>query len=400
VRVKWYETRKRWRLIVPVRFTGTGKKQFILFKSKAEGEAEIRRILNRGSSSRPQISEADEAAITLAKDYGMSPEQYLDAIRLYKEQVLSVTKRATLEEACTAFLNHQQHEQRNVRTVWSDRQALRDKLIPALGAETPMTEVTLKKIDDCIGAFPPGGTRKTFYIRVKKFMKWAWREGYTATNLMADSRSKDRWRENTEKMDVETFRRILFVAAGLEPIHPGEAPTLRFQRLLPRYVLGGLAGLRNCEIIRAYPCDRVIEWTDVLWNKNLIMVRHEVAKQTRAKNRLRYPELEPAAKEWLQLVRKPSGPMLEVSQSRFTILNRELRKALKFKIPENGLRNSYASYRLSIDSPGTVAKAMGDTEATMKRWYTETLEPGDGDEWFSIRPAMDNKIIQMSEAVA
>jgi hypothetical protein len=177
-------------------------------------------------------------------------------------------------------------------------------------------------------------------------------------------------------------------------------PTLRYQRLLPRYVLGGLAGLRNCEIIRAYPGDPVIEWTDVLWNKNLVMIRHEVAKQTRAKNRLRYPELEPAAKEWLQLVRKPIGPMLEISQSTFTILNRELRKALKFKIPENGLRNSYASYRLSIESPGTVAKAMGDTEETMKRWYTETLEPGDGHAWFGIHPKMDKKIVSMAAAGA
>jgi excisionase family DNA binding protein len=81
VRVKWYKTRKRWRVIVPARFTGTGKKQFILFKSKLEGEAEIRRILNRGNSSSPQISEGDEAAITLAKGYGMSPEQGLETLR-------------------------------------------------------------------------------------------------------------------------------------------------------------------------------------------------------------------------------------------------------------------------------------------------------------------------------
>jgi hypothetical protein len=372
MKVKWYETRKRWRLIVPARFTGTGKKQFILFRSKTEGEAEVRRILNRGSSSKPQVTVADEAALTLAKDEGLSPQQMLDAIRLYKQQVLSVTKKATLEEACNAFIEHQQHEERNVRTVWSDRQALRDKLIPALAATTPMTEVTLKKVEDCIGAFPPGGTRKTLYIRVKKFFNWAFHEGYTATNLMAGSKSADKWRENTEKMDMESFRRLLFVAAGLEPIKPGEEPTLRYQRLLPRYVLGGLAGLRNCEIIRAHAGDPVIEWTDVLWNKNLLVIRHEVAKQTRAKNRLRYPELEPVAKEWLQLVRKPTGPMLEISHSTFTILNRELTKALKLKIPKNGLRNSYASYRLSVESPGTVAKAMGDTEETMKRWYTET----------------------------
>ncbi len=400
MKVKWYETRKRWRLIVPARFTSTGKKRFILFKSKTEGEAEIRRILNRGSSSKPQISEADEAALTLAKDEGLSPQQMLDAIRLYKQQVLSVTKKATLEEACKAFIEHQQHEQRNVRTVWSDRQALRDKLIPALGATTPMTEVTLKKVEDCVGAFPPGGTRKTFFIRVKKFLKWAWREGYTATNLMAGSKSADNWKENTEKMDVETFRRILFVVAGLEPTHPGEAPTLRFQRLLPRYVLGGMAGLRSCEIVPSYPNDPVIEWSDILWNKNLVMVRHEVAKQTKAQDRLRYVNLEPAAKEWLRLVAKPSGPMLDISLTRYTQLHRELRKALGLRLPKNGWRNSYASYRLSIESPGTVAKAMGDTEATMKRWYTETLEPGDGHAWFSIRPGMDNKIIPMSEAVA
>jgi len=93
MKVKWYETRKRWRLIIPARFTATGKKQFILFKSKSDGEAEIRRILNRGSSSKPQITEADEAAFTLAKDEGLSPQQMLDAIRLYKQQVLDVTKK-------------------------------------------------------------------------------------------------------------------------------------------------------------------------------------------------------------------------------------------------------------------------------------------------------------------
>jgi hypothetical protein len=126
---------------------GTGKKQFILFKSKSDGEAEIRRILNRGSSSKPQITEADEAAFTLAKDEGLNPQQMLDAIRLYKQQVLGVTKKATLQEAADAFIKYQEHERRNIRTIYSDRQALRDKLIPALGGETPMTEVTLQKIE-------------------------------------------------------------------------------------------------------------------------------------------------------------------------------------------------------------------------------------------------------------
>jgi hypothetical protein len=108
MKVKWYETRKRWRLIVPTRFTGTGKKQFILFKSKSDGEAEIRRILNRGSSSKPQVSEADEAAFTLAKDEGLSPQQMLDAIRLYKQQVLGVTKKGARHSAAKPKYNSNQ----------------------------------------------------------------------------------------------------------------------------------------------------------------------------------------------------------------------------------------------------------------------------------------------------
>jgi hypothetical protein len=80
----------------------------------------------------------------------------LDAIRLYKQQVLGVTKKATLQEASDAFIKRQEHEQRNIRTVYSDRQALRDKLIRALGAETPMTELTLE------WSFWERGTSHTF----------------------------------------------------------------------------------------------------------------------------------------------------------------------------------------------------------------------------------------------
>jgi hypothetical protein len=68
-----------------------------------------------------------------------------------------------------------------------------------------MTAIALKQVEDCIEAYPPGGTRKTFFVRVKKVLTWAWREQYTATNLMAGTKSADNWRDNTEKMDLETF---------------------------------------------------------------------------------------------------------------------------------------------------------------------------------------------------
>jgi hypothetical protein len=44
----------------------------------------------------------------------------------------------------------------------------------------------------------------------------------------------------------------------------------------------------------------VVEWRDFMWKKKLLVVRDEVAKQTRARDRLRYVPLETATIKLLQ----------------------------------------------------------------------------------------------------
>ena len=61
---------------------------------------------------------------------------------------------------------------------------------------------------------------------------------------------------------------------------------------------------------------------------------------------------------------------------------------MRIKLPENCLRNSYATYAQTFRSLGDVAKAVGDQEATVKRYYIETLEPNVGHEWFKVLPRM------------
>ena len=83
------------------------------------------------SNSRKASGLRAEEAFAAVEDFG--PQQIPDAIRLYKQQVLCVTKKATHQEAANTFIKYQEHERSNNRTVYSDRHALRDKLIPALG---------------------------------------------------------------------------------------------------------------------------------------------------------------------------------------------------------------------------------------------------------------------------
>jgi integrase len=184
-------------------------------------------------------------------------------------------------------------------------------------------------------------------------------------------------------LSPELFQRVLRVAQGKEPPREGLEPALKYTRLVPYLVLGGFQGLRTCEIVREHGADPVIEWSDILWKKKLIVVRDEVAKQTRASDRLRYVPLEPDAVDLLESLRA-TGPVLPIMRKAFYSLRQDLCRQMRVRWPENCLRNSYATYAQTFRSAGDVARAMGDAESTVKRFYVQTLEPGVGKKWFSL----------------
>ena len=72
--------------------------------------------------------------------------------------------------------------------------------------------------------------------------------------------------------------------------------------------MAGFAGVRRSELVREYTEDQVLKWEDVDWQKQLITVRHEVAKQTSRKigNR-RFIPMEGALLHWLGPYRKEEG---------------------------------------------------------------------------------------------
>jgi hypothetical protein len=117
---------------------------------------------------------------------------------------------------------------------------------------------------------------------------------------MANIQPADKWGINAEHLTVASYNRLLRVVAGTEPPSKGLESTTKYQFLLPYFVLGGMAGLRTCELVRSEPADPVLNWEDILWAKNLIVVRHEVAKQTRCRDHKRYVPLEREAAEILK----------------------------------------------------------------------------------------------------
>jgi hypothetical protein len=383
---RYFPARKNWVLYVPGYLTESRKSERRFFSTLEEAEKAAYEIEFRGSTARVKIDKTSEAVLEYADLHGLSKEEHFEAIQFYKKMVKSVTKQATLEEAAHAYTQHHEHEQSNWRTISKYNSTL-DRLCGKLNPNMPMVELTEDKILNVyLKDFKPGVTRLSQYRNIHAFVVWAHRNGYLPSNPLEKTKPTDRWESNKEILKVEHFRRILFLSAE------------KFPRLLPFFVLGGFAGLRRCEMISSQPAskDPRIEWTDIDWKKDKIKIRQDVAKETLADDRRRSIPLEPAAKEWLQLIAKTDGPVMEISQSTLQREKEALLDMLRIKVPDNALRNSYASYAASFRGLGDVARAMGDLESTIKRFYVDLVDdPELGRAWFAIQPDSERKIVPM-----
>jgi hypothetical protein len=208
------------------------------------------------------------------------------------------------------------------------------------------------KRSDILGyleAIPPGTNRRSHYKTLRKLWRCAFDLGHVEHDPMARLKPLDAWGVNNEVLSVELFQRFLRVTQGLEAPREGVKASGKYKPL----------------------------------------VRDEVAKQTRARDKLRYVPLEGAS---LKLLRSlaDDGPVIQIARRAFQSLRRELCREMRVRWPENCLRNSYATYAQTFRSSGDVARAMGDAEGTVKRFYVQTLEPGVGKNWFNLPADLAN----------
>lgn len=381
----FYKPRECWAVIVPPRFNGTDRRQRRFFGSKEDAKKFISSINHRGNVAAVDFSEQEKeilAAIRAADHY--SPTALAEAWRLFG--LNGNGGRKGVAELVEMFYARQEAEGRAARTLEDDRGRLRP-FAAKLGAAKAST-ITPAIMRGYLESFAPGTNRRSIYKAVRKFWRWAYLLDHVATDPMAKIPPMDEWGVNNEVISADLFRRCLMVSAGLELPRENMAPSKKelgwissLKPLIAYFALGGLAGLRRCEMVRSHEGDPVIEWEDIDFEANLITIRDEVAKQTNAANRTRYIILGAAAKAILEPL-KSSGPVFPFSKTEFEKMTGRRRKMMQVKLPENCLRNSFCSYGLTLRSSGDVARDMGDNEATIKRYYDQRLKPAAGHAWF------------------
>lgn len=149
----------------------------------------------------------------------------------------------------------------------------------------------------------------------------------------------------------------------------------------PLVVLGGFAGIRPEELSPEFAADETkprLQWENILWHKDKIDVPEEVAKDRRR----RFVPFNDALRALLAPWKEKRGPVAPYYLHRYT---KKWGQEAGCGWKSDGLRHSYASYRLAItkDMPA-LSLEMGNSITMIHRHYLDLKHEDEAREWFAI----------------
>jgi integrase len=145
---------------------------------------------------------------------------------------------------------------------------------------------------------------------------------------------------------------------------------------LPMLAIGAFAGLREAEIKR-------LDWSEVDQRRGHIEIKSAKAKSARR----RIIEMQPNLRDWLRPYAGMIGAVVPVNARKKLDAIRKAAGLVRW--PKNGLRHSFASYRLAAihDAP-RVAAELGHTSPQMLySTYRELVLPEEAQRYWKIIPA-------------
>jgi len=154
--------------------------------------------------------------------------------------------------------------------------------------------------------------------------------------------------------------------------------------LVPFLALGAFTGLRHAELLR-------LEWEDIRFEQGFVEVKARKAKTAQR----RLVPIQPNLQAWLAPYHEKTGkvcPWIRIGRTASV-----LAKSLGLTWPKNGLRHSYATYRLAqCQDAAKVALEMGNTPNMIFRHYRELVTPKEAAAWWSIIPTQAANVVPIS----
>jgi integrase len=124
-----------------------------------------------------------------------------------------------------------------------------------------------------------------------------------------------------------------------------------------------------------------LEWEDIRFEQGFVEVKAKKAKTAQR----RLVPIQPNLQAWLAPYHEKTGkvcPWIRIGRTASVLV-----KELGIRWPRNGLRHSYATYRLAkCQDAAKVALEMGNTPNVIFRHYRELVTPQEAALWWNIIP--------------
>jgi len=367
--IRPYPHRKTHRFVLDLRSFGKGRK---FFKTRDEAKAERRRqliALERHGREAIGLSPHELSGIMKARDrlaeYGKTVGDAADFLIHQLENIRRC--KITVAQLADEVLEAKRKDGRS--TAYRSDLKLRLGIFCRDFGKRLIAAITVEEIDNWLRALNCSPkSRANYRANIGVLFSYAEKRGIIEKNPVLHT-EKPKLPDNPPGIfTIDELRALLETARLIAP------------DVLPMLALGAFAGLRNAEIKR-------LDWDEVKLTRRLVDVKAAKAKSARR----RVIEIQPNLAAWLRPYREMTGSV--VPEGYRSKLDRIRAEAGITHWPNNGLRHSFASYRLAAthDAP-RVASELGHTSPQMLySTYREVVPPDEAERYWKIEPVAETE---------
>jgi Site-specific recombinase XerD len=344
----------------------------MFFKTKTAADAECLRqktLLERHSRAAIGLSQREMSDVITARDRLAEYDADInEAVAFFVDHQERVRRcKTTVEQLKKEVIEAKRKDGRAPRYIQSLRQYC-DRFCRDFG-DRPVAAITVAELDTWFRDLPLSPkSRANFRSHIGVLFSYAKQRRMIDSNPIEFTARPKLVDKSPEIFTVDELTALLEAAQRVEP------------SVLPMLAIGAFAGLRDAEIKR-------LDWSEVNLARGHIDVKAAKAKSARR----RIVPIQPNLAAWL---RPYNGmPGLVVSEYARGKLARVRKDASLTRWPKNGLRHSFASYRVAAidDAPRVAAELGHTTPQLLYSTYCELVFPEEAVRYWKIEPAVEAK---------
>ena len=347
------------------------------FKTKAEADAErLRQITTLARHGREAVGLPPgelSAIIHARKELAKHGKTIDDAAAFYLDYLERIRRcSVTVSQLAAEVLDAKRKD--GMSTTYIDDLKKRLARFCSDFGERKIAGITVEELDNWLRALPGSPkSRANYRANVGVLFSYAERRRMIDSNPILHTARPKLPDNPPEIFSVDELAALLNAAAQRVP------------GVVPMLAIGAFSGLRDAEIKR-------LDWSEVDQKRGHIEVKARKAKSARR----RIVQMQTNLAAWLQPYAGMTGAVAAVNWRKKLDLVRKAAKLARW--PKNGLRHSFASYRLgAIHDAPRVASELGHTSPKMLySTYRELVLPEEAERYWKIEPTeQPGNVIQM-----